>query len=174
TDISNSEEALAFAGWALDDVSITTERPTDDTPPAFAEAPDALMVRPAGQPVPEFVVNVTDDTGVASVRVQYQYFHDGGVTSGTERLAMDFSDIGTFRAALPVPAGAVGDYVEYRYLLRDADGNEVTYPSLLNDPLRIEFRLVETQDVLPMASPTGDWSFANPGWEARPDGGTAV
>ncbi len=174
TDISNTEEGLAYAGWFIDDVSVSTIRPQDTTAPVVQAAPADLVVRPAGQLLPELVVETMDETGVAFVQVQYQYSQSIGVTSGTERLPMDFADVNTFRTILPLPEGEVGDFLEYRFTLRDADGNQTTYPNTLQDPLRVEFRLVETQDVLPMASPTGDWAFANPGWQVQPTGNDAV
>jgi Zn-dependent metalloprotease len=171
TDTSNSplEESLAFAGWHIDDAAITTERPVDATSPTVTHAPPAELPRAPGLAQPQLFVRADDDTGVASVFVQYTYLPEGGSPiPGTERLAMRLTAPDTFTGRIPVE-GRTGDRVEYRFTLQDATGNATTYPADGEPPLAISYADVDRMAVLPGANGLGAWqATGDGGWAAAP------
>ncbi len=167
TDSENIEQSIAYAGWYIDDISISTDRPVDTTPPAVVSSPPDLNVQPVGQPLPGFVLNVTDDTGVASVFVDYSIGGEGGVT-GVFPLAMSFTDLTRFAGSIPSePSLGAGDRFEYTFRVTDFDGNETTYRGAQGQPLVIEYRTVRTVNVLVDVASTGQWVREGSQWITR-------
>ena len=83
TGNGNDREALFFAGWYVDDVTITTERPRDTEPPRMEELPPGRIVRTMGpgQPppsLPTLSIRVHDDVGLESVVSRYAIQGRGG------------------------------------------------------------------------------------------------
>ncbi len=171
-DDSNVEQSVAYAGWFIDDIAISTDRPVDSTPPSVVSGPPSLTVQPVGQPLPNFSLEASDDTGVASVYVDYS--HDGdGATTGSFPLAMSFSDLSSFVGFIPSdPSLGAGDRFEYRYRVTDFDGNETIFPPSQENPHAVEYRTVRTVDVLVEVVPTGAWAQSGSRWVTQSAGET--
>lgn len=169
TDSGNEADALAFAGWHLDDISILTFLAEDTSAPAATLFPPATAVRDPGQMLPEAFLEASDDTGIAHAVAEYRT-HTGGIeTEGQFRLSMDSVQTNLFYGKFPVDASifSVGDSLTYRVTLTDFSGNSTTYPQPGDPPYRIEYRLRDRIDLLTDAVPTGDWRQDDQGWVIR-------
>ena len=170
TDGSNSEIAVDFAGWYLDDVTVTTEPPADTRAPGVAEAPAALTVRDVQEPLPPIVIRIDDDTGVAEALAPYEVVTATGTTADTLRLAMRATDLLVYEGQIPLARSLrPGDFIAYRLLLRDFAGNETVLPAASEAPFRIEYRLVETPDALTGVRPSGLWRATGASWITTED-----
>jgi hypothetical protein len=169
TDESNAGTTFFdYAGWFVDDVTVTTVLPVDDTPPVLGSAPPAVIGRTTREAPPVLDVEVDDDTGVTRVEAAFQFVSGAGTSAGVQRLAMAPSDLGRFRGAITPPeAPRVGDRIEYRLTIEDADGNRLVYPAPEEAPLRVEYRLGNTISALNNVRPSGLWRQA-------PEGGYAA
>ncbi len=165
TDDGNTDIAVNYAGWYLDDLSITTERPRDEQPPRLTLAPPALTVLSTRAVLPPLVVQVEDDLGVADVVVPFEVVTADGTERDTLRLAMRPTDLATYEGTLRT-SGVMrpGDAITYRILLTDVTGTQVMVPDPDLPPFRFEYRLVETIAVLETARPSGLWQRAGATW----------
>ena len=175
TDGSNTESALSFAGWYIDDIAILADLPDDTEAPEADLLPEAVAVRDAGQPPPAPFLEVTDDTGIASVFADFQTYTQSGNQQGRVRLAMDPSRKVAFTTDSFLDdlstSFAVGDSITFRLTVSDFSGNTRLYPAAQEAPYRIEYRLRETINVLERTQATGLWKPVNDGWAVvrRPD-----
>ncbi len=169
-DASNEEDARSFAGWYLDDVTVTTLHPTDEAPPTALALPEVERERSAGDATPiPFTLRALDDTGLAEVQVAYEIVTDAGRQAGSTRLAMRPTDLTTFDGALDLAAAPeAGDRIDYRFILRDFAGNETTAPAPGEPPLRIVYRLTERASALEGVRASGLWERAGSLWRVRP------
>ncbi len=164
SDQGNQQQAKYFAGWYIDDVTITTILPEDTTPPVALELPQPLDVRTTmGEDPPLVTVEAVDDTGIEAVLSAFTIYQSDHVIVDTTRLAMAESDLSVFAGPV-VPFGTFspGDRIEYTIVLRDFDGNEVGY----GDPFAIEYRSVQEAQALRSAVSTGAWAPRGSGWTA--------
>ncbi|MDX1429475.1 MAG: hypothetical protein R3282_04260, partial [Rhodothermales bacterium] len=164
TDESNLEESVGFGGWFIDDIALLTERPTDQTAPVLSKLPPQITLRAVGQTLPSVDVTLTDDTGVASVYVDYT-ITGSEPSSGMLPLAMALDDLGRFEGSLPAGVEfAAGDRFEYRIVARDFDGNQVVGPPAGQEALAIEFRSLAGTNVLRDVVATGQWARTGSVW----------
>lgn len=166
TDNGNEAEALTFAGWHLDDISILTFLPEDTSIPAATLLPPVAAVRDPGQMLPEAFIEASDDTGIAHAVIDYQTFFGGMNAEGQFRLSMDSVQTGLFYGTFPVDATtlSVGDSLTYRVTLTDFSGNSITYPRPGDPSYRIEYRLRDRIDLLTDAVPSGNWRQEDESW----------
>lgn len=166
TDSGNEANAMTFAGWHLDDISILTFLPEDTSTPTATLLPPATAVRDPGQMLPEAFMEASDDTGISSAVIDYRTYAEGFNTEGQFRLSMDSVQTKLFYGEFPVDAStfSVGDSLTYRITLTDFSGNSITYPQPGDTPYRIEYRLRDRIDLLADAVPTGDWQQEDAGW----------
>ena len=170
TDAGNSEIAVDFAGWCLDDVTVTTEPPADTRAPGVAEEPAALTVRDVRDPLPPIILQIDDDTGVAEALAPYEVVTATGTVADTLRLAMRPTDLLVYEGQIPTTRTLrPGDAIEYRLILRDFAGNETVLPAASEAPYRIEYRLVETPDALAGVSASGLWRASGASWVTTED-----
>ncbi len=166
TDNDNSDVAISYAGWAIDDVMVTTKHPTDSVAPVLFSDVPAFSVEAARTDPPPFAVNAGDDTGIADALVPYTLSTESGVTVDTLRLAMMSTDASVFEGSIVLPAGPrPGDEITYRILLRDFSGNEALFPAASDAAARIEYRLIDEASALTGVRASGLW---------RPVGSTFV
>ncbi len=168
TDGSNDLASEFYAGWYLDDVRVVTEVPQDATPPAFVATPPAVVQADAGRVPPPLIVEATDDTGLEAVLAEYEIIPaSGSRQQGTLRLAMTPNDLNTFIGAIAAEAPlGVGDQIEYRFRLRDFDGNTAVLPAVGQTPFRIEYRLSESVSALRNVRASGLWRPLQGGYTA--------
>ncbi|MEM8488015.1 MAG: T9SS type A sorting domain-containing protein [Bacteroidota bacterium] len=167
SDAGNTETAIDYAGWLLDDITVLIERRTDTNAPQATLLPQANAVREAGQLPPEPYVELFDSTGVADVFIDYAFLNDAGVPDGSYRLAMSTSRSLGFSGAFPFAATTsfnVGDVLTYRLRVSDFAGNTNTFPAQDDPPFKIEYRLMDSIDLLGDAKPTGMWSLDEAAW----------
>jgi hypothetical protein len=166
TDSGNHAEAVSFAGWHLDDISILTNRPEDSTPPVAVLLPPNISVQDAGMLVPDPFIEGADDTGIASVYIDYKIYSGGSSVRDQFRMAMDTVRTTYFAGVFPPLSEPlnVGDSITYRVRLTDFAGNSATYPPAEKSPFRIEFRLRDRIDVLAKAIPSGQWKPVDDTW----------
>ncbi len=171
TDSGNTDSALSFAGWYLDDISVLTEPPADTNFPRATLLPSGTAIRDAGQLPPEPYIEAIDSTGIASVFVEYTLSDAAtGNTEGSYRLPMSTSSKNVFSEAFPfatVTAFEVGDIISYRFRVSDFAGNMVLYPPQEEPAYSIEYRLRERLDLLRDATPSGLWQSADTAWEVN-------
>lgn len=164
TDANNTGTAFhRYAGWAIDEVTVTTRRPEDVALPEALLLPPPTQQRGTGQTT-RISVTATDDTGVEAVFVDYVVATQGGLAADRLRLAMNTSDRTRFEgqiseAVLLQP----GDQITYRITLRDFDGNERTYPQA-GEPFVVAYRTLREVDALVVVRPSGPWERAGKGW----------
>ena len=163
TDGANTETAIGFGGWYLDDVSVVTTPVADTSVPSLDVAPPARIVQPATSSIATLSVRAVDDTGIE--RVELVPETGSTVSIQSRRFAMRVSDINQYE--LSVVAQAVpGDRLAYRLSVRDFDGNETIVPQPGTDPLLIDYRTVEVSNVLSDAVGSGSWSREGSSWIA--------
>ena len=152
--------AHGYAGWAIDDLRILDQRPSDNRSPVLHSVPEQLINVTAGQGAPPIRVVASDDTGIESARAEFTFTPEGGtMRSGVVRLAMDVKDQSLFTGTFPVPdALQRGDRIDYRLRVRDFDENTLLVPAQDEAPFLIEVRLVEQLPVLASATATGLWT----------------
>lgn len=170
TDGSNDEPAVAFAGWFIDDVQVTTILPQDAADPTVLQTPDSLEVLAVGNPVPPFEICVTDDQGIAQVTVNYAALRrTGSNTNGSLRLAMAADDRNLYTAAPPADLlREAGDVLTYRFRITDVAGNRITVPDTTQPAFRLEARHVDVQALAEAATATGRWTRAGTAWTFVP------
>jgi hypothetical protein len=169
SDVSNEEPSLLYAGWAIDDVTVRTDRIIDAQAPTVVEAPPPQRMEAVVggiARVPRLEVTAVDNVGIESVRVGFTTFTSPGATQGSIRMAMRPDDKRVFQATIPIDTNRVrvGDRVEYRLEIRDFDGNSTTYPGLDEEPFLINFQTVLAVNTLIGARPSGGWELADTGW----------
>lgn len=174
TDDDNSDEALFFAGWFVDDVSVTSVYPPDVAPPsAGGLPPERTVLVPGQEDTPIISIQVDDDTGIETVRSEYTMFLEDGDVSGSIRLAMAETDIAVFDGSVVPPRSfKPGDRIEYRLRVRDFAGNEVVYPGS-DDAFVVDYRASQQANALTSLTSTGAWhrqgaTWATAGADARP------
>ncbi len=165
TDESNRDQALYFAGWHIDDVSITTTYPEDDVPPTATTLPDARTILIAGQDdMPGASLAVDDDTGVEAVVSEYRIITAVEEETGSIRLAMATSDRNIYAGDIvPLHSFAAGDRIEFSLIVRDFDGNEAIYPAP-GDTYVIDFRSSQQSNALTSVVSTGAWRRQGSTW----------
>ncbi len=153
-----------YAGWAIDDIAITTLLPEDDAPPQATRLPPAVDVRPAGTPTLPFSFDVVDETGVARAEMRYAYTHDGTTLRDTLRLEQSLFTLDRFTGTLVFPAAPYpGDNLRYTLVVVDVDGNEQTYPA--QHDFEVRFRTMQHADLLGSAQSVGGWTHYEQGWQ---------
>ncbi|MCH8962992.1 MAG: T9SS type A sorting domain-containing protein [Bacteroidetes bacterium] len=122
------------------------------------------------QATPTLMAQVTDDVGVGAVLAEYEVVVASGARQqGTLRLGMSPTDLTTFLGTIATPDPLnVGDRIEYRLRLRDFDGNTTLFPAASETPLRIQYRLTESADVLGNVRASGLWKPLGRGWAVIP------
>ena len=165
TDAGNVEPTrYGFAGWAVDDIAVTTLL-SDDTLPPFAEAlPPAVAVEPAGLAPPPFFFDARDETGVVRAEVRLTRRAGGATVRDTLRLEQMPGSQTRFTGALGGTT-APGDDLAYTLYLEDADGNGITYPE--GGAFTVQFRTLQQRDVLAGARDVEGWARAGGVWKAQ-------
>lgn len=166
-DDGNEQQARAFAGWYIDDITVLGEPPTDTAPPQAGVLPAAVQSPGPGQPLPDLYVEATDDVGVRSVEVLYTAYTAAGASEGSVRLVMSEQNPLVFQAPFVVAEAAsmvVGDSLVYRVRVTDFDGKTALYPALGQRAFRVEYRLQEAIDLAVDAVATGVWRREGTDW----------
>ncbi|HEX7070781.1 MAG TPA: T9SS type A sorting domain-containing protein, partial [Rhodothermales bacterium] len=159
SDLSNQDVSVAFAGWYIDDVVVTTELPEDAGPPeAVATNPEEILRSP-GQPLPRVAVFAYDDIGIGLADVRYEFYPAQGVpVEGRFRLAMADTSLTYFDGAFPIAREfGSGDRIEFRIRVRDFAGNQVELPDRSQPPFRILYRHLDRIPLLSTARGSGHW-----------------
>ncbi len=162
-----------YAGWALDDVEITTLPHIDAVPPYLETEPDTRRVAAAGSASVPFAVEARDETGVVHVAVLYAYGTGTSTLRDTLRLEQHLEKLDRFSSVLTLPQPArPGDRLAYTLDLTDADGNARRYPA--QGAYEVLYRTIAQADVLAEAHSTGQWQNAGATWrvaasEAEPE-----
>ena len=168
TDAEDATNPSVHAGWYIDDVRVITERPNDNQAPFATSLPDTVIVKAVTEAVPKLVVGFTDNTGVGSVIVDYSLSNLGEMVSeGQFRLSMDSTNLHVFHGSFPVDPVFldIGTVLSYRLQVQDFDGNTTVQPAESEDPLRIEYRLINQVDLLADMQPSGLWGFEDNAWD---------
>ncbi|QXD16864.1 T9SS type A sorting domain-containing protein [Rhodocaloribacter litoris] len=164
TDTGNTDVAVQFAGWYLDDVLITTDRPVDAQRPTLPLPPPPLVVRSVQESPLSLSFQINDDTGVAEAIVVYEVTTALGSQADSLRLAMRPNALDTYEGTIPLGrAPRPGDLVRYRLHVRDFAGNETRLPAG-DDRYHIEYRLVESTSLLGAVRASGLWQAAGATW----------
>ncbi len=172
TDSGNDLEAVQYAGWYLDDISILVSAPEDTQAPTVNLQPAMVSVRDPGQPPPSPFAELSDDTGIASVIADYQIFTDAGTQQKRVRLDMDRGQSNLFSAEFPDAEATtfiVGDSITYRLSVSDFAGNTNIFPPNSEPPYRIEYRLREAIDLLALGQSSGLWKPVADDWVVTAD-----
>jgi hypothetical protein len=161
TDSGNTRAARAFAGWYLDDIRITTNALQDTDPPSTTAEPPASAVASVQAIEPTVQIELADATGVTDVLLDYEYQSD----AGTLRMEMMPGSTTLFETGLGfATAPEPGDVVTYRIRASDPLGNAVELPTGGASEYRLEYRLVDQQDVLEGVVSSGAFSSDGAEW----------
>ncbi len=165
TDDDNDGQALHFAGWFIDDVSVTSVYPADADAPRLLSVPDERSVRVPGQEdTPQISVTAEDDTGIEGVFSEYTIYEGGFAESGVVRLAMAETDADIYHGGVVPPQSfSAGDRIEYRLRVRDFAGNEAVYPGS-DDLFVVDYRAVQRSSALSGVVSTGAWHVQGGTW----------
>jgi zinc metalloprotease ZmpB len=168
TDSDNSQDSRFYAGWYLDDISVTTRRPRDLALPKATELPD-VSVALASQDAALIRLRAFDDNGIRDVFADFTSELESGVSTGTMRLEMDPSDTGLFSGRFefdttPQP----GDRISYRLRLIDHSSQVTGYPSDTDSSFEIEYRLFDSKNLTLSASSSDLWERSGSGWTLAP------
>jgi hypothetical protein len=175
TDASNTAESIGFAGWYLDDVRVTTERPADATAPFVTDAPAARTVWPAGTAKPLVSIRVADDVGVSDVRVEYVWTRGSGLHRDTLRVPMSPYDVARFETTLDVGLDPrPDDRIELRFHIEDVSGNRITWPEGAGEWIVIDVMSLDVADMMATARPSGGWTSGIEGWTVQDSTGSLV
>ena len=171
TDEGNTNDA-PYAGWYIDDVRVLTELSNDTQVPRALQLPDPIISIESGQAIPAFKARLFDEVGIESVQTEYTvYTSSSTVEMGEFRVAMDSTSLYDFTGFIPDPferSLQVGDSITYRFVVQDFDGNQAIFPPESTPPLRIEYRLNESVDLLDDVRGSGLWEMAEEGWGIGP------
>ena len=164
TDAGALGEGSGKAGWMIDDVQVLTELDTDTVDPLVLglAQPERVINRRLGEPIPDLVVEVLDDIGIESVFVDYTVRNAGNVVEQDRfRLAMDSTELYVYTGSFTFAemSANVGDILEYSFTVTDFAGNTDIFPGNTEDPFRVEFRLIEQQNLIRSAALTGLWQL---------------
>ncbi|MEM6337493.1 MAG: T9SS type A sorting domain-containing protein, partial [Bacteroidota bacterium] len=167
TDSGNTETARSYAGWYIDDVQIALEPPVDENAPEILATPplDLVHAFDAG-PVPELRVEVRDDVGVQRVQALYAIEQRTRRFEGVLRLEMDPDSLNIYRGRLPFLPDtlAPGDVAFYTISVFDPSSLGASWP--VGASARVQVRLIDDQDLLAEARPSGIWEATGSSWTA--------
>jgi hypothetical protein len=176
TDSSNDETSVAFAGWYIDDVVVTTELPVDIESPVVEVRPPSRIVKPAATSATSLAARLVDDVGVD--RVELVPEPGSKVVVPVQRFSMSFSDVDVYVLDVDLPEVMPGDWLSYRIRSVDFAGNEDLVPAPTEAPLVVDFRTVGTVSALTDAVGSGAWQRFGTTWRAGSalvgEGGSAV
>ncbi|MCH8247541.1 MAG: T9SS type A sorting domain-containing protein [Bacteroidetes bacterium] len=166
TDNDNSDVSRSFAGWYVDDIRITTVRPSDGESPTATMLPPESVVSSVEFPQPLIEATLLDDNGVADVIIDYTYHRSGGEASGSIRMELDPATTARYFRVLefisdPIPS----DRITYQIRVSDFSGNESLFPSV-TETFSIEYELIQNRDVTMEASVSGIWVQFESGWSS--------
>ncbi|MBO6574897.1 MAG: M36 family metallopeptidase [Rhodothermales bacterium] len=164
TDASNSEQAVDFAGWYIDDVVVTNSLETGpDLPELLTELP-ATQTAPAGAALPAVTIEVQDEIGVSDAWLDYTHQTGNETRIYSQRMVQAPVDLSEFTGAMPLASAPIaGDVISWRVRLRDVDGNEAEYPSAGAPPNIINVRLALRSDLTESAVASGGWRRSQSG-----------
>lgn len=167
SDDENRDQSLFFAGWYIDDISITTVYPEDAAAPTARALPEPRTVLIPGQEdTPRISVFVSDDTGIEAVLSQYRIITESGTQMGSIRLPMSTTDREVYAGSVVPPQSfEPGDRIEYSIMVRDFDANETRYPSS-GETYVIDFRASQESNALSSVVSTGSWRRHGSTWIA--------
>ena len=162
TDSGSSENGSGYAGWFIDDIQVLTELQPDTEVPLVnsTNLAEGVIGRQPGESLPHPTIEVQDNVGIESVFVDYTLSNSGTeIEQSSFRLAMDSTSLEVFSGSFPVSEASrqVGDVISYTYRVMDFEGNTLVYPENPADAFVIEYRLIEAQDLLFSAVPSGLW-----------------
>ena len=165
----------SYAGWAVDDIRILVESPTEEAPPVIVEQPDPRIRVDAGQSFPTIRVKATDNTGIQDLLAKYTIEPSGGnASTGTLRLAMDTSDRTLFSGSFPAPSVFQwGDRLKYQIEIWDFNDNVTKAPEEDGPLFVIEALYAEQLPTLARATTSGHWKSDNRGGYRTVAGGSA-
>ena len=168
TDTGNDQPALGYFGFFVDDVRIVTSPVIDTTPPEIVDAPQQQRIVRVVDPLDDITIVATDDDGVASVLLEVE--STGNLVASEVRAGMNAGSTDRFDATLSlVRTPQIGDIISYRFVLTDFSGNETVFPSRSDPALTIEYRSLQTDNVLAGATQTGSWQRNSENiWTASP------
>ena len=168
-----NSSAHDYAGWAIDDIRILAERPTDDAAPRLFGAPEELIVVAPSDPLPAVWAVTTDQTGIESVIADYIVRRrDGSWSRHLERLAMDIANRVRYAAHLQIePALQLGEEVRYSLRISDFDGNTLRVPEDESEQHLMVVRQREQIWMLARSNANGYWAPHSSGGYATTGGG---
>ena len=164
TDTGLGTSTSGYAGWFIDDIEILTELQSDNEAPRVGSAllfDEVVSIMP-GDPLPSPTLEVIDNVGVESVFVEYTLSNSGNELERSRlRLSMDSTRLDVFSGDFSFSESSlnVGDVLTYTFLASDFDGNTVTYPEDPSDAFIVEFRLIDQENILGSAVPSGLWTL---------------
>ena len=167
TDSSNDETSIAFAGWYLDDISVTTELPVDVTAPVVESGPPARIVATASGAATSLAIRLTDDVGVGAVELVPEPGSE--VEIPVQRFAMSSTDIDVFGLDVALPEVAAGERLSYRIRASDFSGNERLIPDATQPPFVVDYRTIFGSDALAGAVASGAWIRFGSTWRVDSD-----
>lgn len=164
TDAENSEAtAHQYAGWYLDEIEITTDRPVASGAPVVLIEPEPLRV--VGQEQRDdlpVALQLQDDAGVGRVELIYQ-----GAATGRVRLGMSPYNRQLFEGVIPPVEGwAAGDVIEFEVRAEDVDGQVLRLPEG-GGYYRIERRYIQRTSAMQNVQVAGGWRSRENGWRVE-------
>jgi zinc metalloprotease ZmpB len=164
TNSTNSQFSEAYAGWIIDQVSISTIEHLDNEPPSILEQPDSQVVVSIDDSVPTITVVAEDNVGVVDAFIHWTFSSRSGNSSGVGRLQQDPSEPTRFTKTLNLTLGAeAGDELRYFLELKDPSGNLVRAPSGAAENL-VLFRIRDTSNPIESISASGAWQMQADKW----------
>ena len=168
-DNENSQPSVNYAGWFIDDISVSTLSIRDGGIPEAILLPDAVLELAAGSAAPVISAKFSDDNGVADAFIDYELTTSAGTSSGSVRMEMSPASVISFSAAVDEAAfSSAGDVLAYRLRVRDHMGNEALFRSESGD-FEIQYRLIQTNDLLSTSTRSGIWTVGTSSWEISHD-----
>jgi hypothetical protein len=175
TDGDNSDEAISFAGWYVDELLVTTDLPDDASLPTVVEDLAPLVVLPSGEGLPSLVVRTGDDVGVVGAVATWNLAGPSGTGSGSSRLSVAAGDVFRFSGSIqPGRALEPGDRITYRLTITDTEGNEISYPTASADPFAFEVLRIQASQLAADARATGGWRRNSSGWQIENTDGALI
>ncbi|NNF02983.1 MAG: T9SS type A sorting domain-containing protein, partial [Rhodothermales bacterium] len=165
TDLGNTRAGRDFAGWFVDNIRVTTEEANDTEPPVVGAEPALSDVRSTQSIRPVVQVDLTDDSVVTDVFLEYDYEGGaGGAEFGVVRMEMRPESTRLFEGVLEaISTPSPGDVLTYTIVASDAFGNSILLPES-GGAYEIEFRLIDELDMLADVTASGRWRFDGAIW----------
>ncbi len=170
TGLGNSNSTTDnYAGWAVRDVRVLTDPPTERVIPVVQSAPLSYQFISSDEATTPIQVTAMDDTGIESIRLRLYKLEDTRIEFLSESWLRPLdSDPNWFYMDLSIPELEPGDVLGYYITVRDFDNNFRTLGGESAEELLKLYRSSEAPyPALTNGYPSGAWIPSQNGFFAQ-------